>query len=467
MTIGADGRDVFRCFVLPTRLTEDKFVIAFEVRPGNRRVVHHTLHFFDTSGTAPHRRRTNGASEEGDREGPWSRLSVRDGARLLPAGWRRRRCGRAGAAARTRHLPEVSAIFYPRGPTSSSRFTTTATAASRRTAPPSVSISRRNRPTALQGLVVPGRFLLSPPATTSYAFKGSLWLQHDCELHSVMPHMHLLGSDQVRHDATGRASRRHWWPSPTGTTTGRRRISSKAGRGQSRHAADVEAVYDNSSKNPNNPSSPPRTVFGRGHDQRDVFRLFRSDDSGWQAVRSASQSEWLRGAPPRRPAATEEQVTGEPAAGDRPVQFGGRGVASQGSFPTPLKKTASPKVRGVLPRRIRESQSPGAAGVRQGFPGPPRCPRPALASGVRWRSPVRGGPPRWESANWQTPPGSNTAARFSPGLRGGGGSASSAKKWQTPLAEPGPAEGGARAAALAGVRTRVSFLLAGVIPLPE
>ena len=46
---------------------------------------------------------------------------------------------------------------------------------------------------------------------------------------------------------------------------------------------------------------------------------------------------------------------------------------------------------GLLPRRIRESQSAGAAGVRQGFPGPPRCPRPALASSVRWRSPVRGG----------------------------------------------------------------------------
>src|SRR5207247_10885467 len=31
---------------------EDKFVTAVEVRPGNKRVVHHTLNFFDTTGQA-------------------------------------------------------------------------------------------------------------------------------------------------------------------------------------------------------------------------------------------------------------------------------------------------------------------------------------------------------------------------------------------------------------------------------
>ena len=39
-------------FVLPTGLTEDKFVTAVEVRPGNKRIVHHSLNFFDASGQA-------------------------------------------------------------------------------------------------------------------------------------------------------------------------------------------------------------------------------------------------------------------------------------------------------------------------------------------------------------------------------------------------------------------------------
>ncbi len=52
MTVGPSGKDVFRCFVLPTGLTEDKEVVAVEVRPGNKRIVHHTLNFFDTTGQA-------------------------------------------------------------------------------------------------------------------------------------------------------------------------------------------------------------------------------------------------------------------------------------------------------------------------------------------------------------------------------------------------------------------------------
>src|SRR5262249_53031192 len=47
--VGPTGRDVFRCMVLPTHLTEDKFVTAVELRPGNPRIVHHTLTFVDTT----------------------------------------------------------------------------------------------------------------------------------------------------------------------------------------------------------------------------------------------------------------------------------------------------------------------------------------------------------------------------------------------------------------------------------
>src|SRR5262249_39056354 len=50
--LGPGGRDIFRWFALPTNLTEDKSVVAVEVRPGNPRIVHHALLFIDTSGEA-------------------------------------------------------------------------------------------------------------------------------------------------------------------------------------------------------------------------------------------------------------------------------------------------------------------------------------------------------------------------------------------------------------------------------
>ena len=51
--LGPSGKDVFRCFVLPTNLDEDKYVAAVEMRPGNPQVVHHLLLFIDTAGQWP------------------------------------------------------------------------------------------------------------------------------------------------------------------------------------------------------------------------------------------------------------------------------------------------------------------------------------------------------------------------------------------------------------------------------
>ena len=48
----ASGDDIYRCFVVPTGLTEDKYVSAVEFRPGNRSVVHHILAYVDVSGKA-------------------------------------------------------------------------------------------------------------------------------------------------------------------------------------------------------------------------------------------------------------------------------------------------------------------------------------------------------------------------------------------------------------------------------
>ena len=51
------GEDIYRCFVVPTGLTEDKYVSAVEFRAGNRSVVHHILAYVDVSGKARERER--------------------------------------------------------------------------------------------------------------------------------------------------------------------------------------------------------------------------------------------------------------------------------------------------------------------------------------------------------------------------------------------------------------------------
>ncbi len=47
-----DGIDEYRYFVIPTNLTETKYLTALEVRPGNKKVVHHTLVWADSTNTS-------------------------------------------------------------------------------------------------------------------------------------------------------------------------------------------------------------------------------------------------------------------------------------------------------------------------------------------------------------------------------------------------------------------------------
>ncbi|MEI6233355.1 MAG: hypothetical protein WCT04_09895 [Planctomycetota bacterium] len=51
-TLQAEGRDVFRCFVIPLKLDADTYVSAIDFRPGNRKIVHHALFFLDSNGVA-------------------------------------------------------------------------------------------------------------------------------------------------------------------------------------------------------------------------------------------------------------------------------------------------------------------------------------------------------------------------------------------------------------------------------
>ena len=50
--LASSGVDEYRCFVIPSGLTEDKYIRGIEVRPGNRKIVHHVRVFADPTGQA-------------------------------------------------------------------------------------------------------------------------------------------------------------------------------------------------------------------------------------------------------------------------------------------------------------------------------------------------------------------------------------------------------------------------------
>jgi hypothetical protein len=50
--IPAQGKDTYRCFVIPTNLVQDAYISAIDFRPGSPSVVHHINAFLDTTGDA-------------------------------------------------------------------------------------------------------------------------------------------------------------------------------------------------------------------------------------------------------------------------------------------------------------------------------------------------------------------------------------------------------------------------------
>jgi peroxiredoxin/mono/diheme cytochrome c family protein len=260
--LGGAGRDLFRCFVLPTGLDEEKSVVAIEVRPGNPRVVHHALVFLDNGG---HGRQLEQAEKErvkkDDEQDAGPGYSVSMGVGFVPSG------GMGGWAPGqvTRRLPSDTAYHMARGSdvVLQVHYHRDGRAEKDRT---QIGLYFAEKPAAkrFQSVVVPGRFLLIPAGDADYAVKGSVWVDQDCDLHSVMPHMHLLGkSIQVtmtppRGEPQALVAIKEWDYNWQETYFFKETVRVKAGT-----RFDIEAHYDNSDKNPRNPFHPPRMVkFG-------------------------------------------------------------------------------------------------------------------------------------------------------------------------------------------------------------
>lgn len=87
--VPADGPDIYRNFVVPVGLAEDRWVRGFELRPGARTVLHHALVNLDTSGRARRQDGTGGVvgfrgmGSSGGSLGIWA---VGAAPRMLPEG---------------------------------------------------------------------------------------------------------------------------------------------------------------------------------------------------------------------------------------------------------------------------------------------------------------------------------------------------------------------------------------------
>lgn len=251
--VPATGKVDYMYVVLPTHLTEDKWIQASEVRPGNRAVMHHVIVSIREPGSTWMPDAKPGVvflPPRGNRGGELaSGLGGYVPGQVVLAA--------AGDAPRRATLLKAgSDIVFQLHYTPNGAATTDRTKIG--------IIFAKNAPERrlIGGNSASMRFAI-PPGDANYEIDGAATLQYDCDLVSMMPHAHLRGKSFeyriVRPDGTSETvlsvprydfnwQLTYYLENPIHLTKGTR--------------IEVKAHYDNSVNNPYNPDAAKEVHWG-------------------------------------------------------------------------------------------------------------------------------------------------------------------------------------------------------------
>src|ERR1043166_283070 len=249
--VSAEGRDIYWNFVLPLNLSEDKWVRAIEFRPQARKVVHHSLYYLDTTGTA---RKYDKADPKPGYNGNHSNRQFES-----LGGW--------AVGGEPLMLPEELAWHFPTNgdivlqthfhPSGKVEYETSMVGIYFASKPPTRKFTTVQLPPAfgrLSGLNIPA-------GISNYTVRDSFTTPIDLDAIVVAPHAHYLAKTFLLTATPPNGKQRtllkidNWdfnWQEE-GAYKNRIRLP-KGTR------LDAVITYDNSERNPNTPSSPPKPV---------------------------------------------------------------------------------------------------------------------------------------------------------------------------------------------------------------
>lgn len=247
-TLGAEGEDDYRHFIIPTNLGEDKYVTAIDVRPGNRKIVHHVIAYVDVTGKA----RELDAKDPGP--GYTSFGSPGFKVTSMLGGWAPGTMPEQSPKGTGFLLPNkgdvVLQVHYYRSGTVEKDRTKVGLYFSK--TPKTVRIHT--------GLAINNRFKI-PAGADNYKVVANWTVKTPLYAFSVYPHMHLLGKEMkvTAILPNGEEKKVIWiknWDFNWQTSyVFREPMHLPAGT-----VVRAVAYYDNSKGNPNNPNNPPQVV---------------------------------------------------------------------------------------------------------------------------------------------------------------------------------------------------------------
>jgi hypothetical protein len=252
-TSASTTSDIYRCFVLPTGQSADKFITAFEALPGNRSIVHHVLVYADTTGVAT----ALDAADPGP--GYTSFGGIGTTKAILLGGW----------------VPGTSPIKFPAG------FGTklhkdaklviqihypAGSAGMKDSTEIHFFFSPTNnvRDVYILAALNHGANITPPlviPPNTVQSFVEQLSVPYDVSLLGVAPHMHLLGQNIESFGVTPSGDTQRFISIPKWDFHWQGFYLLKQVKKITQNTtAFARATYDNTANNPNNPSTPPKLV---------------------------------------------------------------------------------------------------------------------------------------------------------------------------------------------------------------
>jgi hypothetical protein len=324
--IPADGRDVYRCFVIPIPCDEDRMVSAVEFRPGNRAVVHHTIMFLDANGAA---RKLDGQDGQ-----PGYRSFGGAGVKAT---------GGLGAwlpGTVPRHLPEGMAK-YVKGGSDLVLQVHYHPSGKPETDQSSVGIYFAKKPAEkiVTGIAVTQPLLRLPAGKARCDVKTRCQpLPVDVNVLGISPHMHDLGREfkVMAHLPGGEHLPLIWIKDWDFNWQGTYQFA-KPVRLPKGSVICLHAIYDNSADNPKNPHTPPREVTW-GEQATDEMclcgvQVFTDNPSDLAAISKMPGYELAVGLEGGIPHETEHQTTSD----------------TRGGYPADGIPIFSDKVRQLLP----------------------------------------------------------------------------------------------------------------------
>jgi mono/diheme cytochrome c family protein len=255
--VPASGPDIYRNFVVPTNLAEDRWIRSIEFRPSARKAVHHVLFGYDASGQA---RKLDGADGHPGYTTSMGGNFTNTANSASLGGW--------SVGNLPELLPEEFALSLPKGSdlVLQMHFHPTGKAEKEKSV---VGIYFSSKPPErnLTGVELPPLFgfgagINIPAGKSDYTIEDSLTLPVDTQAFGVFVHAHYVAK-QIKATATlpdGTVQPLIWiqdwdfnWQD---VYTFKNLVTLPSGT-----RVEVRVTYDNSAGNPANPNNPPKAVL--------------------------------------------------------------------------------------------------------------------------------------------------------------------------------------------------------------